>query len=65
MMKSWEDGSYGRSHPPPPPPRRAPLNVLYYPYIISTMGWASEVTSSSFDDQGNPNKFAFFHVNQW
>jgi hypothetical protein len=25
-----------RSHPPPPP-RRAPLNVLYYPYIIPTI----------------------------
>jgi hypothetical protein len=23
--------------PPPPLPRRAPLNVFYYPYIISTI----------------------------
>ena len=26
-----------RSHTPPPPPRRAPLNILYYPYIIPTI----------------------------
>ena len=30
-------GRRKRSPPPPPPLRRAPLNVLYYPYIISTI----------------------------